>query len=74
VSPWYGAAIDSHSFVLRMNVAPTGGALKRHVGRGVHSSTFQLKLSRFGHTSRVPLSNRLGENHAPNVSHKMGLR
>jgi len=23
---------------------------------------------------RVPLSNRLGENHAPNVSHKMCLR
>ena len=43
-------------------------------GRGLHSSTSQVNLSRFGHTSHVPLSNRLGENHAPNVSHKMCLR
>ena len=43
-------------------------------GRGLRSSTFQLNLSRFGHTSRCPLSNRLGEIHAPNASHKMCLR
>ena len=37
-------------------------------------STFQLKLSRFAHAFRVPQSNRLGGNHAPNVSHKLCLR
>ena len=30
-------------------------------GRGLHSSTSQLNLSRFGHTSRVLLSTRLGK-------------
>jgi len=44
------------------------------VGRGFHSSSFQLNLSRFGHTSPSPLSNRLEGNHASNVSHKMCLR
>ena len=43
------------------------------LARGLHSSTFQLNLSRFGHP-RVPLSNGLGENHAPNVYHRMCLR
>jgi len=43
-------------------------------GRGLNSSTFQLDLSRIGHTLLVPLSNRLGENHAPNVSQKLCLR
>jgi len=39
-------------------------------GRGLQSSAFQLNLSRFGHASRVALSNRLVENHAPNESCK----
>ena len=45
-------------------VTPHSAAL---YGRGVHSSTSQLNLRRFGHTSLVPLSDRLGENHAPNI-------
>lgn len=28
----YGDAIDAHSFVLRMNVAPTVGPVRKHVG------------------------------------------
>jgi len=49
-----------------------GGGMshKMMLGRGLYSFTFQLNLSRFGYTSpspRAPLSNRLGENHAPNV-------
>jgi hypothetical protein len=43
-------------------------------GRGLHPSSFELDLSRFGHLHMFPLSNRLGENHAPKVSHKMCLR
>ena len=40
-----------------------GGAARKHteshrsareLGRGLHSSTFQLNLSRFGHTSPCP--------------------
>jgi len=42
-------------------------------GRDLRSSTFQLNLSRFSHTSPCPPSDRLGVNHAPNVSHKMCL-
>jgi len=44
------------------------------IGRGLHSSTFRLNLSRFGHTFRVPVFDRLRENRATNVSHKMCLR
>jgi hypothetical protein len=44
------------------------------VGRGLHSSTFQLNLSRFGHTSQFFLSTRLRRKHAPNICHKMSLR
>ena len=36
------------------------------MGRGLHSSTFQLSLSLFGHTSPCTLSNRLAGDHAPN--------
>ena len=43
-------------------------------GRGLHSSPFQLNLSRFGHTYRFPQSNRLEGNHVPNVSHIVCLR
>jgi hypothetical protein len=43
-------------------------------GRGLHSSTFQLNLSRFGHTPGVPLFSRLGGNNAPNVSNKLCVR
>jgi hypothetical protein len=43
-------------------------------GRGLHSFTSQHNLSRFGHTSPLPLSDRLGGSHAPNVSNKMCLR
>jgi hypothetical protein len=50
--------------------ANTGGG----GGRGLHSSTSQLNLSRFGDTSACPLSNRPWGNHAPNVPHKMCLR
>ena len=36
-------------------LTPTVGVVTRHpmvvIGRGLHSSTFQLNLSRFGHTS-----------------------
>ena len=53
--------------------ADPGGAAAG--GRGLHSFTSQLDLSRFFIVpSRVPLSDRLGGNHAPNVSHKMRLR
>jgi len=41
------------------------------LGTGLNSLTVQLNLSRFRHTCRVPLSNRLGGNYAPNVSQKM---
>ena len=41
--------------------------------RGLHSSTFQLNLSRVT-PPRDPLSNRLGEDYASNVSHNMCLR
>jgi hypothetical protein len=30
------------------------GGLDLHLGRGLHSSTFQLNLSRFNHTSLFP--------------------
>ena len=43
-------------------------------GRGLHSFTSQPNLSRFGHSPCAPLFNRLGENHAPNVSNKMCSR
>jgi len=43
-------------------------------GRDLHSSTFQLNLNRFGHTSHVPLSYRLRGTHAPNTTHKLCLR
>jgi len=51
------------------------------VGRCLHSSTVQLNTRPlFSSTQavlvtppRVPLSNRLGGNHAPNVPHKMCL-
>jgi len=32
----------------------TDSTVLRNLGRGLHSSTFQLILSRFGHTSRCP--------------------
>ena len=38
--------------------------------RQLFSSTWAVSVT----PPRVPLSNRLGENHAPNVSHKMCLR
>ena len=53
--------------------AATGASCWCTAGRGLHSSTFQLKPKPFWSPTRVPLSNRLGENHAPNVSHKLLL-
>ena len=50
------------------------GAVPLLHGKGLLSSTFQLNLGRVGHNSPYPLSDRLGENHAPNVSHKICLR
>ena len=43
-------------------------------GRGLDSSTFQLNHALLVTPLPVPLSNILGENHGPNVSHKMCLR
>ena len=47
---------------------------KLSAGRGLHSFTSQLNLSSLVTPPCVPLSNRLGENHAPNVSNIMCLR
>jgi hypothetical protein len=54
--------------------AEGGGGYGGNGGRGLHSSTSQLNLTRFGHTSPSPPSDTLGGHHAPNLSHKMCLR
>jgi hypothetical protein len=65
VSPWREAALGR---VMQQQMADL-------LGRGLQSSTSQLNLSRFGHTSPCPpSSNRSGENHAHIVSNKMRLR
>lgn len=33
----YGEAIDAHTFILRMNVAPTGGPVRKHTGGTTHA-------------------------------------
>ena len=43
-------------------------------GRGLHSSTFQLNLSRPGHTSLCPPVQQTGGNYEPDASHKLCLR
>ena len=39
----YGEAIDAHSFILRMNVAPTVGPVRRHVGGRTHARVLNNK-------------------------------
>jgi len=71
---WCTLAFSPASYVALDHAAKTVVVAIRGTvsgGRGLHSSTSQLNLSRFGHTSRVPLSNRLGESHAANVCTKI---
>jgi len=66
--------LEDEKLVILSGLPHDGHELKKRTGRRLHSSTFQLNLSRLVTPPLAPLSNRLGKHHAPNVSHKLCLR
>lgn len=42
----YGEAIDAHTFVLRMNIAPSVGPVRRHAGKRTHARVFNNKWTK----------------------------